>query len=212
MNCGTWPDWFWDMADPSKFLLTSRHWLASDVGPSVISLDQLAEPESLALIRHEAHLRGLLEVADAGDDALRPILGVTGGNPLAIKLVVGQLVSLPLSRILAALQTAQPGPDSFYQYLYRVSWDLVSTPAQHLLRRMAQLQAGGGTWDDLCVISGLSGDDLASAIESLTSHSLLQASGFEEKTYSLHPLTYHFAISQAAQDRSQRSPLVRADG
>jgi hypothetical protein len=39
---------------------------------------------------------GLPEVADASDDALHPILAVTGGNPWAIKLVVGQLVSLPL--------------------------------------------------------------------------------------------------------------------
>jgi hypothetical protein len=207
MDCGTWPDWFWDMADPSKLLLTSRHWLASDVGQSVLSLDQLAELESLALIRHEAHLRGLPEVAGAGDDALHPILAVTGGNPLAIKLVVGQLVSLPLSRILAALKTAQPGTDSFYQYLYSVSWDLISAPAQHLLRRMAELQAGGGTWEDLCAISGLSGNDLASAIESLVTHSLLQASGFEAKTYSLHPLTQHFAVSRAAHKSEGKEPI-----
>jgi hypothetical protein len=199
LDCGTLPDWFWDLANPSKFLLTSRHWLESDVGPSVIFMDQLPGPESLALIRHEAHLRGLPEVVEANDDALYRILAVTGGNPLAIKLVVGQLVSLPLDHVLAALETAQPGTDSFYQYLYRVSWDLISALAQHLLLRMARLPASGGTWDDLSASSGLSGNDLASAIEELTTHSLLQAIGFEEKTYSLHPLTYHFAVSQAAQ-------------
>jgi len=199
MDCGTLPDWFWDMANPSKFLLTSRHWLEADVGPSVLSLDQLAEPDSLDLIRHEAHLRGLPEVANATDDALHRILAVTGGNPLAIKLVVGQLMSLPLSRILAALQTVQPDTDAFYQYLYRISWDLVSAPAQHLLLQMARLPASGGTWEDLSVISGLSGNDLDSAIETLAGHSLLQASGFEDKIYGLHPLTYHFAVSQAAQ-------------
>jgi hypothetical protein len=198
MDCGTLPDWLWDMADPSKFLLTSRHLLEAEVGQSVLSLDQLAEPDSLALIRHEAHLRGLPEVVKANDDALHRILDVTGGNPLAIKLVMGQLVSLPLSRILAALKTAQHDTDSFYQYLYRISWDLISAPAQHLLRRMARLPAGEGTWEDLSAVSGLSGNDLASAIEALTTRSLLQASGFEEKTYSLHPLTLHFAISQAA--------------
>jgi hypothetical protein len=207
MDCGAWPDWFWDMADPSKFLLTSRHWLASDVGQSVISLDQLAQPESLALIRHEAHLRGLPEVADTGDDALYSILAVTGGNPLAIKLVVGQLVSLPLSRILAALKTAQPGTDAFYQYLYRVSWDLISAPARLLLLRMATLPAGTRTWEDLSAISDLSGDDLNAAIEELTTHSLVQASGFEEKVYSLHPLTYHFAVSQAPHNSEARESI-----
>jgi hypothetical protein len=211
MDCGTWPDWFWDMADPSKLLLTSRHWLASDVGQSVLSLDQLAELESLAIIRHEAHLRRLQEVANANDDALHSILAVTGGNPLAIKLVVGQLLSLPLSQVLAALQTAQPGTDSFYHYLYRVSWDLISALAQHLLLRMARLPANGSTWEDLSAISGLSGKDLASAIETLTGHSLLQACGFEEKTYTLHPLTYHFAASQAAQKAGPQEIGVKAD-
>ncbi len=193
MDCGTWPDWFWDMANPSKFLLTSRHWLESGIGPSVISLDQLAERESLALIRHEAYLRGLTEVAGASEDALSQILAVTGGNPLAIKLVVGQLVSLPLDYVLAALDTAEPGADSFYQYVYRLSWDLISAPARHLLRRMVRLPAGEGTWEALSSISSLSGSALASAIEELTTHSLLQASGFETKTYHLHPLTYRFA-------------------
>jgi hypothetical protein len=211
MGCGTWPDWFWDMADPSKFLLTSRQWLESDVGQSVLSLDQLAEPESLALIRHEAHLRGLPEVADASDDALHPILGVTGGNPLAIKLVLGQLVSLPLSRILAALQSPQPGTDSFYQYLYRASWDLISAPARLLLLRMARLPTSEGTWEDLSAISGLIGDDLNSAIEELATHSLVQAVGFE-KTYSLHPLTHHFAVSEAAYKGEAKESIGQGDG
>lgn len=198
MDCGALPDWLWGMADPSKFLLTSRHWLDAEVGQSVLSLDQLAEPDGLALIRHEAHLRGLAEVANAKEDALHPILAVTGGNPLAIKLVVGQLVSLPLSRILTGLKATQPGSDAFYEYLYRVSWDLVSASAQHLLLYMAQLPAGGCTWEELSASSGLSRDELAAAIESLTTHSLVQASGFEEKIYNFHPLTYHFAISQTA--------------
>jgi hypothetical protein len=124
---------------------------------------------------------------------------------------VGQLVSLPLSRILVALQTAQPDTDAFYRYLYRVSWDLISAPAQHLLLHMARLPTSGGTWEDLSAISGLWGNELASAIETLTGHSLLQASGFEEKTYSLHPLTYHFAISQAAQKPGAEEIGVKAD-
>lgn len=208
MGCGTWPGWFWDMAEPSKFLLTSRHWMEAEVGQSVLTLDQLSEPDSLALIRHEAHLRGLPEVADASDAALGRILAVTGGNPLAIKLIVGQLVSLPLDQVLAALETAQPDTDAFYQYFYRVSWDLLSAPAQYLLRCMAGLPEGEGTWEDLSVTSGLSGNDLAAAIETLTTRSLLQARGFEEKTYCLHPLTYHFAASQVAQmtETEERAP------
>ena len=206
-DCDSLPNWFWEMADPSKFLLTSRHWLQARLGPSVLILDQLSEQESLALLRHEAHLRGLPEVVEAGDETLSPILTVTGGNPLAIKLVVGQLVSLPLSRILAALETAQPGAESFYQYLYRVSWELLSAPAKLLLMRMVKLPSSGGPWQDLSAVSGLSAEDLASAIEDLTTHSLLQAVGFE-KTYSLHPLTRHFAASQVAREAETEKPMA----
>jgi hypothetical protein len=198
IDCRTLPNWFWDMANPSKFLLTSRHWLVPGAGASVIFLAQLSDAESLALIRHEAHLRGLAEVVSADDEVLRPILDVTGGNPLAIKLVVGQLLNLPLSHILTTLRTAQADTDPLYRFLYRVSWNLVSEPAQHLLLAMVRLPASGGNWDDLSAISGLSGNDLSSAIGEVTSHSLVQVSGFEEKTYCLHPLTYHFAHSKAA--------------
>jgi hypothetical protein len=196
MDCGPLPDWLWDMANPSKFLLTSRHWPASDISLSVLLLDQLAKSDSLALIRHEARLRGLREVAEASDEALHPILVVTGGNPLAMKLVVGQLVSLPLNRVLAALETAQPGLDPFYQYLYCASWDLLSAPAQHLLLQMALLPDSGGTWGDLSTVSALSDEDLAAAVVELTAHSLLQAAGLEEKTYTVHPLTRHFVSGQ----------------
>jgi hypothetical protein len=198
LDCGSWPDWFWELAQPSKFLLTSRHWLDLDVGHQVLRLDPLSEADSLALIRHEAHRQGLKEVVEASDDALRPILAVTGGHALALRLVVGQLVSLPLSRILVALEAAQPGADPFYEYLYRVSWDLLSAPARHLLWRMAEVQACEVNWEDLAAISGLHGDNLNSAIEELAAHSLIQAAGIE-KMYSLHPLTRSFALSQPSQ-------------
>jgi hypothetical protein len=118
---------------------------------------------------------------------------------LAIKLVVGQLASLPLDYILASLETAHPSTDSFYQYLYLVSWKLISAPAKHLLLSMAQLPASGGNWEDLRRVSGLSRNDLAAAIEELVTQSLLQATGLEEKIYCIHLLTHHFALGQASQ-------------
>jgi hypothetical protein len=72
---------------------------------------------------------------------------------------------------------------------------------------MAELPAGEGTWQDLSAISGLTGDDLNAAIEELTTHSLVQAVGFE-KTYSLHPLTHHFAASRAAKESEGKEPTA----
>jgi hypothetical protein len=188
-----------ELSNPSKFLFTSRCRMALDAYPwTVLPLVELPEQHSLALIRGEGRLRGLHEVAHASDDALRAILAVTGGNPLAIKLVVGQLVILPLNRVLSALADARPSTDAFYDYVYAASWGLLSAPAQHLLLRLALLPATGGTWQELSAITGLADDGLASVVAELTAHSLLQSTGLEEKTYTIHPLTHAFAARQAA--------------
>ncbi len=206
MDCGPLPNWLWAMANPTKFLLTSRHWLASEVGLSVLPLAPLPEAEGLAFIRHEAHLRGLRDVVEADDGALRPILEVTGGNPLALKLVVGQLATLPLSRVLEPLRSAQPSADPFYRYLYHATWEMLSPPARRLLVRMARLPEASGAWEDLEAISGLPSTALRAALSELAAHSLLQVTGLEDKVYSLHPLTCHFVASLAAHPEPAAEP------
>jgi hypothetical protein len=210
MDCGPLPDWLWAMANPSKFLLTSRHWLPSDVGLSVLALGPLSEEDSLALVRHEARLRGLRDVVDASDHALDPILAVTGGNPLALKLVVGQLATLPLSQVLTALQSVRPSADPFYHHLYATSWELLSPPARQLLVRMAALPEARGAWADVAAMSGLAGAALRAALAELTTHSLLQVAGLEQKVYCLHPLTRHFVASLAARPESVEEPQPEA--
>jgi len=196
-ECRELLDMLWELANPSKFLLTGRHQLQPGSYPwSVLTVGQLAELDGLALIRHEAGLRGMTEVAEASDDPLQRILAVTGGNPLAIKLVVGHLLSLPLTRVLHDLESVEPASAEFYGYLYRTSWDLLSAPAKHLLVQMDRLPPSGGTWEELAAISELPPGDLTSAVAELTTHSLLLGSGFDPKTYCIHPLTAHFITSQ----------------
>lgn len=209
VDAETLPGQLWELARPSKFLFTSRYRLPPCPGLSALPVDELAEPDALALLRYEGQQRGLLEVAQADNEALRPILAVTGGNPLALKLVVGQLVSLPLSRVLAELKTVQPETDPFYQYLYRRSWDLLSAPARHLLLCMTLLPAGGGEWEDLAALTGLSDKDLTTAITGLIAHSLLQAGGLE-KAYTIHPLTHSFIANQAMKQAGFAANILRA--
>jgi hypothetical protein len=198
IDCGALPGWFWELANPSKFLFTSRHRIEPDSGLSVLRLDQLLEADALALIRYEGQMRGLREVAESSDDVLCAILDVTGGNPMAIKLVVGQLASLPLGRVLNGLKNVQNGSGRLYEYLYGTAWALLSASAQHLLQQMALLPNDGGTWEQLSAMASLSDEQLASAIVELTMHSLVQVAGLEEKYYCLHPLTHHFVLRQAA--------------
>jgi hypothetical protein len=196
-GCGDLPGWFWELGNPSKFLFTSRHRIEPYVGLTVLLLDQLAEHDALALIRYEGRLRDLHEVAEASDGALRPILAVAGGNPLVIKLIVGELVSLPLDRVLARLQEIGPGSDRLYEYLYGTAWGLLSMPARHILLQIAQLPTCGATWEELSAIAALTDSELASAVGELTTYSLVQPAGLERKFYSIHPLTHHFVLSKA---------------
>jgi hypothetical protein len=206
VDCDDLPAWFWELASPSKFLLTSRHRVEPDTGLSVLLLDQLAERDGLALIRHEGNLHGLREVAEASDGILCEILAVTGGNPLAIKMVVGQLVSLPLNQVLDGLEKVRNGSERLYDYLYGRAWGLLSEPARHLLLQMARLPGGSGTWEELSAIASLSAEKLASTVVELTTYSLVQVAGLEEKTYCIHPLTHHFVLRQAAPPPAFREP------
>jgi hypothetical protein len=159
--------------------------------------------DSLALLRHEAGQRGLEEMKRAEEEDLDVIYQVVGGNPLALKLVVGQATHLPLKRVLDALRespTAQGGVESeFYGYLYQQSWAMLSPAAQELLLTMPVLPITGGTWDDLHSLSGLDPSTLNRAIAELVRLSLLSAAGWPEKVYSIHRLTHTFLMSEVMQ-------------
>jgi hypothetical protein len=180
-------------------VFTSRRHLESAPYPwTVVALDELAQPDAVALLRHEGSVRGLHDVVEADDDQLRPIYCVVGGNPLALKLVVGQLAALPLDRVLSGLEAAQPRTDAFYDYLFGTSWNLLSPLACKLLRHLASLPVEGATWQDLSAGSGLPDEALVTAVAELASYSLLQSAGLVEKVYTLHPLTRHFVARQDA--------------
>lgn len=187
----------WELANPSKFLLTSRHRLHGYEQVYSISLRGLPDPDGVALIRHHAAERGIEAVASADDTTLLQVQQVTGGNPLAIKLVVGQLAQWPLDQVLADLLTTGRGADQFYRYLYSYSWQRLSPPARELLLNMPHLATTGGDWADLRAISGLDDETLGRAAGELITCSLLNVGGGVEKTYSIHRLTHHFLLSKS---------------
>jgi hypothetical protein len=182
---------------PTRFLITSRFRLPAELA---IHLDDLPLPDSLALLRHEAGLRGLDEMKQANDAALEPIYKVVGGNPLALKLVVGQVTHLPLKRVLDALRQVQRVPGSaemeLYGYLYQQTWGLLSAPARELLLTMPVLPIVGSTWDDLLALSGLDEQTLDQAIAELVRFSLLSVGGWPDRVYSIHRLTFNFLMSE----------------
>ncbi len=187
----------WELANPSRFILTGRYSLAQYAGLSCFTLGELNEADSLALMRHEARRMGAVSLADADVALLRQVYAATGGNPLAIKLVIGQARTLPLKRVLNRLKKAIGRRyEDLYRFVYRQSWEMLSDDARLVLLAMPALAPSGAYWENLKVATALPDWRLDRAIEQLVGMSLLQASGRDEVRYTIHQLTYTFVLSE----------------
>lgn len=165
--------------NPSKILCTSRRRFAGDT--YAVHLGGLTPEAALHFIHQEGEEGRVRRVVAASPAALAPLVEATGGAPLALKLVVGQLRHLPLGRVLQSLYRAgthypQPGEDAdLARLIFWPSWRLLSRNAQSLLVALALFVPGeGGGLAALQAVSGLSNGDLTEAIHALWRLSLLE--------------------------------------
>jgi len=184
--------------NPTKVLLTTRHGLHEYPGVHNLNLDELLAADSLALLRHEAEERGLADVAAAPDETLLPVYAVAGGNPLAIKLLLGQMHSLSLSHIVEDLRQARGRRvDELYHFIYWRSWQLLSDQAQRVLAIMPLVAESGGGLEQIGRLSELADDELAGALKQLVTLCLVNIQGtVEARRYSIHRLTETFLLNE----------------
>jgi hypothetical protein len=151
----------------------------------------------LHFIRQEAGSRGLRVVVEASDADLKRIYETVGGHPLALKLVVGQLASLPLSTVINRLQQAQgKSIEELYTFIYWDVWQLLEPAAQQALLVMPLVEEGA--LEQLLVLSRLDSDQLNRALEQLINLSLVQVGGdLDNRRYSIHRLTETFLLNEA---------------
>lgn len=183
-----------DLAQPGKFLLTSRPRLPAMTTVYQYSVNELSLDDSLALIRHHAGELGISAATSATEEQLQAVYELTGGNPLALKLTVSLLDLLPLTQVLDGLSRSRPGPiEDLYRYIYWQSWQTLSDNGRQLLQAMPLLGEAGGQADYLATISGLNEADLWLALHELRGRSLVEVQGtLEQKRYGLHRLTETF--------------------
>jgi len=184
------------LAAPGKIILTSRYSLRDYSHVFCLNLDELSRADAIRLIRQEAEIRGIDELLTAPEAQLEEIIEVVGGNPLALKLVSGQVSILPLSQ---ALQNLKQGKgSSLYTYIYWQSWQLLSVPARQLLLIMPLAQ--NSAIDHLLFLSRLDASALDKAVKELMQLSLLQVRGnLKERRYAIHRLTETFLLNEAIQ-------------
>lgn len=182
------------LTEPTRFLLTSRARPSGKTAVYIHTLQELPFADAESLIRHHAHITGLAELAEADSDIIEAIYTVTGGNPLALKLVVGLANVLPLPQILTDLSENQSGPiEDLYRHIYWEAWQTLTPAAQQLLQAMPLVAASGAKPEQMQAFSGLDASGFWTAIRELTDRSLLEVQGtIQDRRYGIHRLTDTF--------------------
>ncbi len=178
---------------PSKFLLTTRARVTAANAFSLAPAElELAGAD--ALIRDQAALLGLGAAAAITAGDIAAIYRVTGGNPLALKLVVSLAAVQPLADILSDLEQARAGAaEDLYRHIYWRAWQSLTAEARALLQAMPLVAEVGAAPAQLLAISGLTEAQLWPAITELWSRCLLEVRGtLREKRYGIHRLTETF--------------------
>jgi hypothetical protein len=186
----------------SKLLITSRHQVIHERA-FTLDLSGFPEQEGITFLREEGEERGITMIAQAEPDDLLEVYQVTGGAPLAMKLVVGQASRWPLERILNNLKAARfEGPNyDFYRFVFKHSWDMLETESQKVLVSMSVFDlANGSTETGLQRVSQIEADAVQQALDQLMLLSLVDVLGdLEERRYTLHSLTHYFILSDIVQ-------------
>lgn len=182
---------------PTKFLLTSRLRLIDQPGVFSYSHYELSRTAVFQLIRLEADKTGFSELAQAPEKDLTKIYDLVGGNPLAIKLVVGQLRFHSLPRVLTRLAESQrnnSGIDLF-DYIYYEAWEALNDGSKTTLLALTQAGETGFTSPHLAAITGFPELAIEKSLEDLILLSLVDQKGtLQERRYNLHRLTEMFLL------------------
>ncbi len=188
------------LANPSKFILTSRRRLIGEPCVHLHPVPELSAEHALALLRQAAEERELAALADCADEDLLPIYNAVGGNPLALLLVVGQTHVRPLHAVLedlAAVPTLPPA--TLFSYIYRQAWDGLAPIDRQVLLAVCSTQVTDLDAGILAALCGLDPGATVAALQRLIQANLVfMDADLETCRYRVHALTYRFLQTAAA--------------
>ena len=186
------------LQNPTKFLLTSRIRLLQEPGVFSVSLSELALNDAIKLMRNEAKLSGFTALSDAQDADIEKIYNVVGGNPLALKLIIGQLRVHSLPRVLDRFGQKPKNinqNEGIFEYIYQEIWEGLGDTSKATLLALTQAGDSGFSFDHLVEISGLKEEEISPCLEELIQSSLVDLSGtIFDRRYRLHRLSEVFLL------------------
>lgn len=186
------------ISNTSRFILTSRPLLSEFTELYSVSLSGLDENECVLFLRDEGKKRAVNAVTQAEEKHLKAISRAIGGTPLAGKLVISQLVYLPMESVLENLKKAKGDMELVYTFIYKKSWELLSPEARKVLLCMPTFPAPV-TYPTIEYVSTVRGERLNSALYELVRMSLLDTNDSvtrAKRRYSIHQLTRNFVQTE----------------
>jgi hypothetical protein len=143
-------------------------------------------------------VRNLPHLLEAAEAQLAEVYAVTGGNPLALRLVAGQTHAHALGTVLAGLRTAGGrAAEALYTHIYRHAWERLDARGREVLLLMPLASEGGAQLDFLAAMSGLAPGALGDVLEQLVTLNLVDSRGtLAARSYSIHSLTRSFLLQQ----------------
>jgi hypothetical protein len=183
----------------TKILLTSRVQLLNEGDVFSYVVPALTREEGLELIRQEARLRNIAVLIDCDEATGQRIYDVVGGNPLALRLVAGQVHLHGLDEVLGDLNHAAGSGEQLYRYLYEWSWEHLPESCRAVLLAMPLLTESGGTLVDLVEMTELPAPEVRMALQELVTQNLVNVQGDATlRTYTIHNLTRAFLQEEIA--------------
>ncbi|MCB0061107.1 MAG: hypothetical protein KDE19_03295 [Caldilineaceae bacterium] len=186
------------LANPSKFLLTSRNGLYTQPNLYHFTVPELSAADALTLLRQEIESSNLTALTNWSDGELQPIYEVVGGNPLALRLVVAQAHFYDVESILNHLrQATNRAAENLYTYIYLHAWERLTQLEQDLLLVMALVNPDGDTLATIAEFGELSETTAAEGLNALARLSLVEVCGDgHNRCYTIHGLTRTFLHEQ----------------
>lgn len=128
---------------PSKVLLTGRvdAWTIDHVRP--LAVPPLEPLDAAALLRREASVAGMEEIARARAEDLAPLLRATAGHPGAIRLAVSMLRWTELASVVADFEAGRGLPAELYADMWATIWRRAEPTVRELV--LAVVRASGHT-------------------------------------------------------------------
>lgn len=185
------------LANPSKFLVTTRNYQVNQSGVYHITLGDLSREAARSLFLEQLRISGPSKPPAEPAEQERLVDAVfetVGGHPLAVKLIARMLDALPLPAILSDFKKGHSlSRNDVYGPIFERAWQIISAESRHVLEVIGA--SGDQSIDPEAIITrtSLSEDAVWAAIRELTHRSLIEPRGtLTHKRYGSHRLTQRF--------------------